>query len=246
MPTKKQKQSMRKSRSSASSAGITKRGRNAIVAAHTSNGMGRPTGNVFPTRLKRTLTYSDAYVILSTAGAVGVQQWRVNSLFDPDNTGTGHQPRGFDQLCSSAGPYTRYRVTAIRIALEFIGDNSGLMVVAAGFSDTSTIPAVAGGGLGSIACNAELPGWRSCLVPTYGGAPAMLRFSADVADIENKPHFAIISEDNFSGAYSGNPTDNVWFTLQAQTYGAGTQSLDLVAHFEFDAEFEDPILLAAS
>ncbi len=34
----------------------------------------------------------------------------MNSLFDPDRTGGGHQPMYFDQLCPTV--YNRYRVTA--------------------------------------------------------------------------------------------------------------------------------------
>lgn len=226
--------------------GFPRQSKTAQLASHFSMGMGRPTGNVFPTRLKRTLLYSDAYTIASTTGSIGLQQWRVNSAFDFDLSGTGHQPRGFDQLCSASGPYTKYRITAVRVALEFIGDNSGLMVVAAGFSDTATIPSVAGGGTGMIACNAELPGWRSVIAPTYGGLNTVMRFSANIADIENKPRASVIAEDNFAALYNANPADLAYFTVQAQVWGSGTQNLDLIAHFEVDTEFEDPLLLAAS
>jgi hypothetical protein len=57
----------------------------------------------------KTLKYSQSFKL--TAGASGVfgaeQEMRLNSLFDPDQTGGGHQPYGRDTF---AGIYNRYKV----------------------------------------------------------------------------------------------------------------------------------------
>jgi hypothetical protein len=205
----------------------------------------RATGNVFPTRLRRTLCYSDAYTLVSTAGAVALQQFKVNSLFDPDSTGTGHQPRGFDQLCSATGPYKKYRVIVARVALEMLTDN-GAAYVAAGFSDLSGLPAVATGGIGSIVPNAELPGWRSIFAGDYGSQPQKLQFAATIADIESVTPTTVLAEDNYSALYNADPADLAYFSVQAQAIAGNTQSVEIVAHFEFDVIFEEPILMAAS
>lgn len=52
-----------------------------------------------PKTYKRSLPYFDGgYLINPTFGAAGAHTFRVNSLFDFDGTGGGHQYLGFDQL----------------------------------------------------------------------------------------------------------------------------------------------------
>jgi len=65
----------------------------------------------FPPRFNVDLRYS-ASLILTTAGVVigadfmGTEYvFRLNSLFDPDLTGVGHQPFGYDQLTTMYGSY---------------------------------------------------------------------------------------------------------------------------------------------
>ena len=60
-----------------------------------------PFGNNFTT----TLNYADSYAI--SPAVVPVHVLRMNSIYDPDYTTTGHQPMGRDQL---AELYNRYRV----------------------------------------------------------------------------------------------------------------------------------------
>lgn len=53
---------------------------------------------------------------LNSAPALATQVIRANSLFDPNLTGVGHQPRGFDQL---AGSYKEYRVYGVLFDVSF-------------------------------------------------------------------------------------------------------------------------------
>lgn len=51
------------------------------------------------------------------AGTFGnTQTMRLNSLFDPDLTGVGHQPYGYDQM---AALYNVYKVTRVQVELTF-------------------------------------------------------------------------------------------------------------------------------
>lgn len=64
-----------------------------------------PASRIVPDRLITTLHYHE--IVSMSDGAGGDQQWNLNSLFDPNRSGTGHQPLGFDQLATL---YQRYRV----------------------------------------------------------------------------------------------------------------------------------------
>lgn len=73
-------------------------------------------GVTWPAMLKCKLQYVD-YFGITTTTSLGYQQYRGNSLYDPDLTGAGHQPRGFNQL---AGLYTNYYVAASKISARVI------------------------------------------------------------------------------------------------------------------------------
>lgn len=47
----------------------------------------------------------------------GTYVMRGNGLFDPDYTGTGSQPYGFDQLCAANSPFQRYQCYSSKIKI---------------------------------------------------------------------------------------------------------------------------------
>lgn len=63
-----------------------------------------PSGVADSTYVK--LKYAQRITLSSTSGAVAENVYRGNSLFDPDLTGTGHQPYFFDQWSTFYGYYT--------------------------------------------------------------------------------------------------------------------------------------------
>jgi len=78
-------------------------------------GPGLATG--FPDRLRCKLAYSETGVRSSAIpGTYTIgQRWRLGSLFDPDQTGTGSQPRFYDQLTPI---YDKYRVDGAFVRLS--------------------------------------------------------------------------------------------------------------------------------
>jgi hypothetical protein len=69
-----------------------------------------------------------AISLASTLANPGVYVLSLNGMYDPDTTGTGHQPRGFDQLMLL---YDHYVVTHARVRVSFA--NSSTAVPAIGF-----------------------------------------------------------------------------------------------------------------
>jgi hypothetical protein len=58
------------------------------------------------------------------AGVIGTEQvMRLNSLFDPNATGVGHQPYGYDQYLGSI--YQKYRVLAAKFEILFTTPGAG-------------------------------------------------------------------------------------------------------------------------
>lgn len=73
--------------------------------------------NPFPQQYLAKLHYAHGTGIApATAHLAGKITYRLNSIFDPDKSGTGHQPYQFDQL---SGIYARSQVYGCKIDLEW-------------------------------------------------------------------------------------------------------------------------------
>lgn len=70
----------------------------------------------FPDRLRTKVQYCDVVQMTASAGNPAVYQFRMNGIYDPDYTGTGHQPQWTDQLFAV---YNRYVVNNARIIVTF-------------------------------------------------------------------------------------------------------------------------------
>jgi hypothetical protein len=99
----------------------------------------RFTPNVygFPDRLLTQLRYSDVMNITGTAGAVGFQNFRWNSTFDPDITNTGHQPLYRDVY---AAIYDSYAVIRSRARITIENTSTTYSVVCGAVIDDDSSP----------------------------------------------------------------------------------------------------------
>jgi len=248
MPTKQQKRMMRKPRRQSGKTGINAApARLTQLRSESAPSLARAVSSGFPDRKRLTLKYSDTYEMSSSSGSVVLQQFRANSLFDPDLTGTGHQPRGYDQWCSSTGPYQMYRVLAhravVRASCSFNAALEGQ--IACGYSDLSSVPSLPSSAMTNIGTQAELRGWKAAILP-IGSPTQTMAFEARIADIEGVAESSILSEDNYGALYNANPADVAFFSVQANIMAAGSGAIFVQVEHEFDVQFEQPILLASS
>lgn len=70
----------------------------------------------FPREMITVLRYVDTHTIQSSAGSAGGQVFRLNSVYDPDFTGAGHQPLYYDQLTAI---YNKYVVISANVRVDF-------------------------------------------------------------------------------------------------------------------------------
>jgi len=70
----------------------------------------------FPDRLTTFLEYVDTINLAGGVPSPNPQVFSLNSVYDPDQTNTGHQPLGYDQLVAI---YNKYLVTEVYYKLEF-------------------------------------------------------------------------------------------------------------------------------
>jgi len=81
----------------------------------------RLPGIGFPDELRTVLKYKQNGVSLTGTTTPSARVFRINSCFDPDLTGTGHQPNFFDQLTAI---YGRYCVTGAQLIAHVINEGT--------------------------------------------------------------------------------------------------------------------------
>lgn len=207
--------------------------------------------SAFPAHKKCTLRYCDKLQVLTNSAAVGSWVFRINSMFDPDLTGTGHQPRYYDQLCTATGPYQVYRVMGVRVTVECASDpshNAEPVIFAAGFTNQAALPTLAAG---SAVPNpyslAELPGWTALIQDSNSGSKKM-NFQRTIADILGTTDKAVIAEDGYAAAYNANPAELAYFQIVAMNCGdtGGVSDGEVGVSIEFDCQFEEPAAILPS
>jgi len=83
-----------------------------------------PLGRQFKTSMR----YVES-IVLNSGVTTSHYSWKANSLFDPNDTGVGHQPLGFDQIIPFWG---KYQVTSAAIRVNFFNMDTAQRTVYAG------------------------------------------------------------------------------------------------------------------
>lgn len=152
------------------------------------------------------LVYSDFRSM--TAGTNQAEYvYRANSLFDPDLTGVGGQPDGFDQWKTLYGVY---RVVALDVEVQAVGGNGfGLVVV---------VPTTSASAFSSAE---EAEGFRKAKAQIFTTQQrAALKASWHIGEILGKEDVAVLGDTNDSAVVTTNPAEVAFVHVCAETTGA--------------------------
>lgn len=178
----------------------------------------------FPRRLKITHKYADNFTLTNTAGAGVFYLFSCNGLYDPNISGTGHQPSYFDNL---AAIYNHYTVIASRIKISVTTATTQSCPVNVGCflnDDTS----VAGSFLAAL----EQPSSKGQLLQVNGGAAPLILTNSWSA----KATFggSILGNDNLQGSSGTNPSEQTYYTIVT---GPADSSTATVTYFLVEIEY---------
>lgn len=97
----------------------------------------RPVNGGFPASLFTTLKYVEQSSLNPGAGgSCSVNVYNLNKLYDPDQSGGGNQPRGFDEL---SAVYNQYYVKSAVVTVQFINtDTTYTQNIGICFRDSTT------------------------------------------------------------------------------------------------------------
>jgi len=197
-------------------------------------------------RITRTFGYSETQNFTTGAvSLVGTQQvWRLNSLFDPNFTGVGHQPYGYDQFNTL---YSNYKVHKVKVKMTWFdvaGPNIMAVMRAGGSYDgaagvqgkTADVVAETPGG---VVRNLTETGKQAVVIEQEFSIPAILGMSQQEFEGSNgfdKSPASVVGANPFLSAYlyigiSDNAVDaggraatcRTEITFYAQLWGRLTQ-----------------------
>lgn len=172
------------------------------------------------------------YSTTIATGASGQYTFNLNSLFDPDRTGVGFQPYGFDPLSNL---YNRYRVIACGWRVHNPVAASGTPVIVASLPSND---------LGMITTNTSImlehPRCKY-VIANPGGPPVTLKGKSYLPKLMGRTKAQYMADDNYQAIVTASP--NELGLLYLQTFnglsGDGFGGIGLTVLLEFTVEFFD-------
>lgn len=91
----------------------------------------------FPDQLYVKFKFRQQNHLVDTLSRIGTQTYSMNSLFDPDVTGVGAQPLGYDQWSQF---YTNYQVLGCKITIQGLSNSGSLRQCVVLYPSTNSSP----------------------------------------------------------------------------------------------------------
>jgi hypothetical protein len=157
-------------------------------------------GTLFPDKVLTRMRYAD---VINRAPALAVtdeRQFNLNSTFDPDLSGGGHQPMGRDQLLGTL--YNKYRVHSVHYTIVFGCTNPGFtssLVYAVPSNDTTAANS-------TISIAMEQPFvWYA--LSQFGAPLPRCSKKVNIWDILGRSRAEYLADDITGSNYNSNPTE---------------------------------------
>lgn len=187
------------------------------------------------TRLAR-MRYSENVSLTSTGGALDKVQFRANGVYDPNLTGVGHQPFGYDTWNTL---YNHRVVVGSKIYVSFVG--TGAVVSAAGvyLSDDTSVPYLTADGF----IEAKKGTWavmagRETRAPTLQSSFSAKRYF-NITDIKD-------NVDRLGASSTNNPTEQCYYNIWYQTQDSSTDTVYAQVIVDYIVMYSEPKDLAQS
>jgi hypothetical protein len=191
---------------------------------------------IFPAKCVKRLRYYDQVSVTSTSGSVGSYVFSCNGLYDPNITGTGHQPMGFDQMMLS---YNHYAVLSAKITVTATNQIAGPATFSVSVTPSNTPVTV-------VSQIMEFGGNTSEALEGKGvsGEARVIQAACNIKKIQG---IKDVSDDNtLRGDSANNPIEQSYFMVQAwNTLGlSGIVYFDVI--IDYVALFNEPRILTQS
>lgn len=184
-------------------------------------------GNYHRTTLKYVETLNFSVSALSFADHL----FRANSVFDPNSTGTGGQPLGFDTLSAI---YNRYRVNSYRYHVEMMSVSvsyKGACALVNGNETPTSLDEIIEYPLSQLKC-----------IGFSGSPTGIFTRKEELSHLQGKSQISYHSDDLTGAIVNTNPTEVIDLHVAIQNDNASTLALFTTCIMWYDVIFYDPII----
>lgn len=200
-------------------------------------GMNVHSGNLnspLATKLRSKMIYTSdvAISLVSNVTNPGVYTFSLNGLFDPDLTGVGHQPRGFDQLMSF---YDHYVCIGANVRIDFCNVSSANQALCfASIRDTSVKST-------NITDYTESKNTKWCILASESGGQSTKSMTMTINPNKFLGRASPLSDPQLKGSNISNPNEGASLHIGAVCTDYFTQSaVHIVVTIEYDTIFIEP------
>lgn len=186
---------------------------------------------LFPPKKKAFLPYYEYFQLSSSGFLSSSYVMSANGLFDPNITGVGHQPAGFDQMMQY---YEHYTVLRAKIVVDFrMSAGSGGVVAISTKADVTPVTGVVQGIEGGLIDYRVISG-------NVASPHNFVRISRTV-DIANFGGVDdLLDNENYRGSLSSNPTEGTYFHMTVWNEVGTSTTVDIGVLIEYEAMFTEP------
>lgn len=185
-----------------------------------------------PARYFCKMKYADTFQLTTAGGSV--YRFNLNSTFDPNRSGVGHQPYGRDQL---AILFNRYRVWRVSYAISMYNSSTSTKVavcpsnIEMGASTTSEIM--------------ENP-QSKWAIQLPGGSQKVIRGTVDLAKLTGRTKTQYMSDDRYQAEASASPAELLILNIFGGTILDAGTTIDCAINMTYHVEWFDRASLAQS
>lgn len=196
----------------------------------------------FPKTLQVKFPYAEN-VRLTPSTTQAFYLFRATDLFDPNSTGTGHQPLGFDQYMLF---YNHFVVLKSHITVTVVSENEDPKIGAYTFAlrlgaSTTTYSTI------SEFMEDPWSHWGYVQAAPYGHHT--LKMTYDAQDFYGLDREGLLANPSFWGTVSASPTEAAYWQIALISQNPGTSdavAAPVFVHIEYEVLLSEPKLLAQS
>jgi len=182
----------------------------------------------FPKQLANTLRYCEKISISNTLGAINSYQFSCNGCYDPNVTGTGHQPLYFDQLCAV---YDHYTVVKSKMTCRVVCLAQAVSAYFVAYIDDDT--------------NTNVATWdgaaerETAKTVTFSPGPDGSHVITLYWDAKKVFAGDPLADPDLQGTASANPVEQSYFTLISGNSSTENQGFDCYVTIDYDVVWNE-------
>lgn len=183
------------------------------------------------------LNYSDIRQTSSTGlGLTGDYVYNLNSIHDPDRSGTGHQPMGHDQYIQF---YNRYRVHKVKYQIIFCA-------LTALPTNVGIFPYNSAGSLNDNVLLELTDKGKMNTIRSDGTSSCRMSGVVDLALLNGSTTAAYNADDRFQAQTGADPTELMGLHITCSNSSVGLTTVEYILKLSYYVEWFDPVALAQS